>query len=69
MKDAPCIKCQDRYVGCHGDCDEYKEWKRELDMVRGRKFDEKQKDKVIQEFRFSNVGKTRRYSNQRKKRK
>lgn len=29
----PCKGCQDRYVGCHGQCDMYKGWRAEYDRV------------------------------------
>lgn len=26
IKNAPCFKCEDRFVGCHSKCDKYKEF-------------------------------------------
>lgn len=26
MANAPCMKCKDRYLGCHGKCTEYKDF-------------------------------------------
>lgn len=26
IKNAPCYKCENRKLGCHSDCDKYKEW-------------------------------------------
>ena len=26
IKNAPCFKCEDRYVGCHSTCNKYKEF-------------------------------------------
>lgn len=23
----PCYKCESRYIGCHGKCEKYKEWR------------------------------------------
>lgn len=28
IKNAPCYKCENRKLGCHSDCDKYKEWAR-----------------------------------------
>lgn len=28
---APCKDCERRKLGCHGRCEPYKEWKKELD--------------------------------------
>lgn len=29
MPNNPCYDCDKRYVGCHGDCKEYKDWLKE----------------------------------------
>ena len=36
---SPCYNCPDRYVGCHGKCDKYKQFKIKLE-----EFNEKQKN-------------------------
>lgn len=30
---APCLGCKDRCVGCHADCDRYKEFREQMDAV------------------------------------
>lgn len=29
----PCNKCPDRYIGCHGECKRYREYKSERDKL------------------------------------
>lgn len=31
---APCYRCEDRYLGCHSDCDRYKAFCREREEIR-----------------------------------
>jgi len=33
MKAAPCKNCPNRHVGCHSQCDDYKDWRAERDKV------------------------------------
>lgn len=30
----PCKDCQDRQVGCHGKCNKYKKYKKELEAIK-----------------------------------
>ena len=32
-EDSPCKDCVDRYLGCHGECNLYCEWKSNLEKV------------------------------------
>ena len=32
--DSPCRKCTDRYISCHGKCDKYRKYKKDLEEVR-----------------------------------
>lgn len=34
MVKAPCKGCQERYLGCHANCEKYKEFKAETDAER-----------------------------------
>lgn len=34
MITAPCKDCIDRHMNCHSECNKYKEWKQELDVVK-----------------------------------
>lgn len=36
MNECPCKGCPDRYIGCHSDCNGYKEW-HNLEEVRKEK--------------------------------
>lgn len=37
---APCKDCQDRAVGCHGQCARYAEFEAERDKIRRKKADD-----------------------------
>ena len=32
--ECPCRRCEKREVGCHGKCEDYKEWKAKSDKIR-----------------------------------
>lgn len=34
---APCKDCTERKVGCHADCDKYKEYRRALDAINQKR--------------------------------
>ena len=34
MNIAPCKDCKDRHVGCHGKCEKYLEYKKELQKAK-----------------------------------
>lgn len=44
--DSPCYKCSLRYLGCHGKCEKYQEYKKELRRVKTLRTNEE----VIDEF-------------------
>lgn len=48
MKNSPCkengIDCPDRYVGCHSDCNKYKEWKADMDKANENRYAFKEKN-------------------------
>ena len=46
MNDAPCRNCESRSVGCHGECQVYLEWRRDLDEAS----DKKKKDDSAVDF-------------------
>ena len=47
MNIAPCKDCKDRHVGCHGKCEKYLEYKKELQKAKHReKIDKKIEDDI-----------------------
>ena len=42
-RDCPCCGCQERIVGCHGKCDQYKTW------------DEKRQAEKMERFRRTSI--------------
>lgn len=46
---SPCRDCQDRQLGCHSDCDKYKEWKNFFDADKKKYQDDKEKQKQARE--------------------
>lgn len=51
----PCKDCINRHVNCHSDCEKYKSWRQEMDVVRDRILDEKLKNRRIDDFRTDSV--------------
>lgn len=37
MLNAPCLKCQERKIGCHGTCEKYIAWRAGMDEEARRK--------------------------------
>lgn len=35
MKNPPCKDCEERFVGCHSQCEKYKEWRSARDEING----------------------------------
>lgn len=48
---APCKDCPDRYVGCHGNCEKYKEYKAQLDSMRDQAYQIRAKEADLYERR------------------
>jgi len=46
MKKAPCKGCTDRMLMCHGKCEKYQDWKREMNEFNDRRFHERQRDQL-----------------------
>ena len=47
MNIAPCKDCKDRHVGCHGKCEKYLEYKKELQKAKHQeKIDKKIEDDI-----------------------
>lgn len=47
MNIAPCKDCLDRYIGCHGKCEKYLEYKKELQKTKCQeKIDKKIEDDI-----------------------
>ena len=34
MKTSPCKDCPDRHTACHGHCENYLAWKKELEVIK-----------------------------------
>ena len=37
---APCYKCNDRLINCHGTCEKYKEYREFKDMIKEKRLNE-----------------------------
>lgn len=44
MKTPPCKGCEDRYVGCHAKCPDYKDFKNYTNEVRQRRKEKRDLD-------------------------
>ena len=47
MKICPCRDCQDRKLGCHSECDKYKDWS---------EWNQQQRDKLHRQATIANIG-------------
>jgi len=43
----PCKDCEKRYVGCHGDCLEYKEWSSENERLKQKYKNERDVNRMV----------------------
>lgn len=64
MKTDPCYECEKRYVGCHADCDDYKEWKARQQTATEAKHKDRRRQGMLNSYTMQEVAK-----NTRKKRK
>lgn len=48
-KETPCKNCTKRYVGCHGECLAYIDWKQAVDTERERIREIKQEENLIRD--------------------
>lgn len=39
QKQSPCLGCENRHVGCHSECEVYKDYRREADIERDRRYE------------------------------
>ena len=49
---SPCIDCPDRNPPCWGTCEKYLAWKAERDKVVNARYESKQRNDMIDDFRF-----------------
>lgn len=45
----PCRYCEKRYVGCHGNCSDYKEWNSENEKLKNKYKEERHIDNLLKE--------------------
>lgn len=48
MRETPCKNCKDRKVGCHAVCENYIEWRKMIDEINVKRFEQKR----LREFDF-----------------
>lgn len=52
----PCLNCEKRIVGCHGSCEDYKVFRKDLDAQNKRRREEKQKVRCVDDYCFETKG-------------
>lgn len=57
----PCKDCPDRFPGCHGNCQKYKEAKIDHDVKKGAVRDMVLKDRTFKDFRLEGLAKNMRH--------
>lgn len=60
MIDAPCVDCQKRHVGCHADCEDYKEWKVEQMSVEEDKRKQRKGNSILNSYTITQKAKFQR---------
>lgn len=43
IKTNSCLNCQDRIIGCHQNCEKYKTYKKQLELIKHNKAKDKEK--------------------------
>ena len=64
---APCIDCEDRYVGCHGACEKYGTWKAAHLEAKRREYDKRRSDYMFDGYRVERNDRVRRRNPRRKR--
>lgn len=49
---APCKDCTERYESCHSNCEQYKNWKKQLDEERATIIKAKSDDAIASSYRY-----------------
>lgn len=47
-----CYKCENRCVGCHSKCKDYKEFKEALDVINNKKKEDEKIDRLMRRFMY-----------------
>lgn len=47
----PCYKCEDRYVGCHGECEKYIAFRSERESI----YEKRRKDVAVREYQSAQM--------------
>jgi hypothetical protein len=57
MNNPPCYKCESRKVGCHSECERYKEYQSSRKVLNYTIYAKKQEERDIAEFRLGKKNK------------
>lgn len=68
MKDSPCFKCEKRTPTCRPDCREYIAWRKAQDERVKKIKSEKERERVIEDYRTKAIEKSKKQSNRSKMR-
>ena len=49
MLKAPCHKCEDRHVGCHGSCERYKAYDAQQDIIRAKRLERMEEENAMRD--------------------
>lgn len=56
MKNPPCKDCEERFAGCHSQCEKYKEWRSARDEINGIVRKAKTEERMIVEHFVDTCG-------------
>ena len=57
---SPCTVCEERFVGCHAECEVFKAWQNERKAQQNDKFSRNRREDLLNGFRKDAIQKTRR---------
>ena len=61
-----CQNCKERHLHCHSTCEEYKEWKRELDERNEQIRKAKAEEENYKSYKYSVIDKTKKRRHERR---
>ena len=58
MKSAPCLDCANRHEACWSDCEQYKAWRGERDVVISASYEERQRNSMLRSVQKRGIKRT-----------
>ena len=56
----PCGVCEERFVGCHAECEVFRAWHEEQMERRRKLYERHSREDLLDDFKAKSIGKTKR---------